>query len=132
MTRFLLPILAATFTLAACADATSDAASTSSASAQVTKANRPEVTLTSGTNPAILDGPDHLTVIALQPNVTAKVVEESLAYCTVTVVPGDATQTKFDITIDYELDDGFNGCEIAFDDGAGYHADIEIGFSIDD
>ena len=88
--------------------------------------------LQSGTNDAIFDGPERVTFIAKAPNVTAFVATTFLAECTILKEESSATETRIEVGIEYELDDGFNGCSIEFSNDAGYSADINVGLSIDD
>jgi hypothetical protein len=90
------------------------------------------VVLGSGTNDPILDGPESIRFVAKAADVTAFVASSFLATCTVTKEASSATETRFAIAIEYDLDDGFNGCTIEFSNDAGYRADIDVGLFIDD
>jgi hypothetical protein len=90
------------------------------------------VTLKSGANDAIEDGPNAVTFVAKAAGVTAAVVSETLAHCVVTQQGTSATETKFAVKLEYEVDDGFNGCDLRFTNASGYRADIRVGLNVGD
>lgn len=79
------------------------------------------------------DGPDTLRVIAPAPGATATIHDESLATCEakVNAALSNASRTVFDLSLEYEVDDGFNGCTFDFK-APGYHASLTAGLSVDD
>ena len=79
------------------------------------------------------NGPDTLKVTASAGSAKAKVIDSSLATCTVTVDHGASTtkKTVFKIDIEYEVDDGWNGCTIDFS-APGYKSTLEVGLNVDD
>jgi uncharacterized protein YcfL len=90
-------------------------------------------TLKNGADLSINNGPDTVRVTATAKGVKATVTDSSLATCDVKVNASASSNSKtvFDIAIDYQLDDGFNGCTIAFK-GDGYSSTLTVGLDIND
>lgn len=101
--------------------------------ARVAAGEEPGVPLANGSETFLDDRPEGMRVSVPVGGATATVVDQQLAFCEATkneAMSGD-TQTVFDLTWDYEIDDGWNGCTFAFD-GPGFHAKLEGGFSVED
>jgi hypothetical protein len=79
------------------------------------------------------DRPDTLRVVVPKGNATAAVTDSSLASCEATKNTALSTSAKtvFDLSLEYEVDDGWNGCLFTFT-ATGYSSQLTAGFSIDD
>jgi hypothetical protein len=78
-------------------------------------------------------GPESLRVIVPVGGAKATVTDSSLASCTATIDASLSTErrTVFNLALEYEIDDGWNGCTFEFV-GRSYKSTLEAGFSVDD
>jgi hypothetical protein len=115
------------FALAGCGGHTDEAAASDEADVRSSG-----TTLKNGADKTVDGGPLKWRVTAMAKGATPNVTQSDLATCTLTEVKSASTDKKtvFDIAIDYELDDGWNGCTIEFT-APGYKATLEIGEFID-
>ncbi len=90
----------------------------------------PTLTVSNRGDVSRLDAPDAATIVARGGAVTATVTSETLATCEITKVGGNAAETRFKVSVQYELDDGFNGCTIALA-GSGFSAKVTLGTNVD-
>lgn len=79
------------------------------------------------------NAPDTLRVTIPAARATTVVGATSHARCVVKRIAklSNATRTVFDLSLDYDLDDGWNGCEFEFS-APGYSATLRAGFYADD
>ena len=91
------------------------------------------ISLANGADIERTSGPESLRVIVRHAAATAKVTDASLATCDATKNASLSTTstTVFDLSLDYDRDDGWNGCTFEFT-APGYKATVTAGFSIDD
>jgi hypothetical protein len=77
--------------------------------------------------------PEKLRVEVPVAGAKGKITNSGLANCTVTLNPTLSTSSKttFDLTLDYELDDGWNGCTFQFT-APGYKSTLDAGVNVDD
>jgi hypothetical protein len=122
-------ILAIALVLGGCAAQTSNDAETAPASSEESDLKK-GTTLKNGASRTIDNGPESLRVTASAANAKAKVTDSSLATCDIKVESSTAHSTTFSIAIDYERDDGWNGCSIEFT-ATGYKSTLDVGFNID-
>lgn len=90
-------------------------------------------TLANGASIERDDGPDSLRIVVPAGSATASVIDSSLATCEAkkNEVLSTSDKTVFDLTLEYEIDDGWNGCTFEFK-ATGYSAQVTAGFSVDD
>jgi hypothetical protein len=91
------------------------------------------ITLANGADETVEDGPNSLRIIVPAGTASATVSDSSLANCEAkkNAALSNTTRTVFDLSLEYESDDGWNGCTFDFS-ASGYHATLSAGFSIDD
>jgi hypothetical protein len=118
--------------LAGCAADGAEEAGTSSETAEL-RAGVQGLHLPNGASEVDDSRPETLRVVVPAANAKATVTDAYLANCTVTVDPAlsNRTRTVFDLTLEYEIDDGWNGCTFEFS-ARGYKSTLEAGFFVDD
>lgn len=91
------------------------------------------IVLGKGADRWVSTAPETLKVTVNKGSVTATITDQYLATCTIDVDENASTKKKtvFKINAEYELDDGWNGCEFDFK-GPSYTAKLHVGLSIDD
>jgi hypothetical protein len=122
------------FTLAGAAGCAADTSAEPASEPEAIDAselNTGGITLRNGALRTLDKGPESVRVTASAGNVKAKVTQSSLARCVITrdAAASTAKKTVFAIGIDYDSDDGWNGCTIEFK-AAGYKSSLDVGFTI--
>lgn len=92
------------------------------------------VVLEAGADLELLDGPEKVSFIAKGKDVTGSVTSGFSANCVLEENEAASTDTEkhFDLTVDYHLDDGFNGCTVEFTNAKDFDAVVQVGLFIDD
>jgi hypothetical protein len=118
---------------AGCAADTSADPANEAAASDAAELKSGGITLHNNGDRTVGTGPLSLHVTAAAGNVTAKVTDSPLANCTITHNASASTtkKTVFDIAIDYQDDDGWNGCTIEFK-ATGYKSRLDVGETVGD